>query len=218
MLALLAMGSTQEEKMTNYQRVARRGAAALLLVATGACANTGGLGNILGSVLGGNQESQGSQVSGSVRSLDTRSQQIVIQQQNGQTVTLAYDNRTQVVYQNQTYPVNSLEYGDQVTARIASTSNNSYYTDYIRVDQSVSTNTGGSSGNVQSIQGNVRQVDYANGLFTLNASNGGILTVSMPYNARRQDVTTFQNLRQGDSVRLYGVYLNNSRVELRQFY
>jgi hypothetical protein len=202
--------------MMNYRRVARGGAAALLLVATAACANTGGLGDILGGVLGGNQQS--GQVSGLVRSLNTQSQQITIQQQNGQTVALEYDNRTQVVYQNRTYPVNSLEYGDQVTARVSSTNNNSYYTDYIQVDQSVSNNTGtGTSGNVQSIQGNVRQVDYANGLFTMNTNNG-ILTVSMPYNARRQDVTTFQNLRQGDNVRLYGVYLNNSRVELRQFY
>ncbi|MEO7503358.1 MAG: hypothetical protein ABIW94_12030 [Gemmatimonadaceae bacterium] len=206
--------------MTNYQRAARGGAAAaLLLLATAACANTGGLGEILGGVLGGNQQSgqQSGQVSGSVRSLDTRSQQIAIQQSNGQTVALAYDSRTQVVYQNQTYAVNSLEYGDRVTARVSSTNNNSYYTDYIQVDQSVSSNNGGVSGNVQSIQGSVRQVDYPNGLFTLNTNNG-ILTVSMPYNARRQDATTFQNLRNGDNVRLYGVYLNNTRVELRQFY
>jgi hypothetical protein len=201
--------------MTNYQRIARGGAAALLLAATAACANTGGLGEILGGVLGGNQQS--GQVSGSVRNLDTRSQQIAIQQSNGQTVALEYDSRTQVVYQNQTYPVNSLEYGDQVTARVSSTNNNSYYTDYIQVDQSVSSNSGGISGNVQSIQGSVRQVDYNNGLFTMNTYNG-IVTVSMPYNARRQDVTTFQNLRNGDNVRLYGVYLNNTRVELRQFY
>ena len=215
MLALSAMSSIRRTGMTNYQRIPRAGAAALLLVATAACANTGGLGEILGGVLGGNQQS--GQVSGSVRSLDTRSQQIAIQQSNGQTVALEYDSRTQVVYQNQTYPVNSLEYGDQVTARVSSTNNNSYYTDYIQVDQSVSNNSDGVSGNVQSIQGSVRQVDYNNGLFTLNTYNG-IVTVSMPYNARRQDVTTFQNLRNGDNVRLYGVYLNNTRVELRQFY
>lgn len=198
----------------SYQRVARGGAAAVLLFATAACANTGGLGEILGGVLGGNQQNQ---VTGSVRSLDTRSQQIAIQQSNGRTVALEYDSRTQVVYQNQTYPVNSLEYGDQVTARVSSTNNNSYYTDYIQVDQSVSNNNGSVSGNVQSIQGSVRQVDYNNGLFTMNTYNG-LVTVSMPYNARRQDVTTFQNLRNGDNVRLYGVYLNNTRVELRQFY
>jgi len=42
--------------------------------------------------------------------------------------------------------------------------------------------------------------------------------VSLPYNARSSDVNRFRNLRSGDNVRIYGVYLNNSRVELRQFY
>jgi hypothetical protein len=102
MLALLEMGSIQGGRMTNYQRVARGGAAALLLVATSACANTGGLGDILGGVLGGNQQS--GQVSGSVRSLNTQSQQIAIQQQNGQTVALEYDNRTQVFTRTRPIP------------------------------------------------------------------------------------------------------------------
>jgi hypothetical protein len=44
------------------------------------------------------------------------------------------------------------------------------------------------------------------------------LTVTLPYNPRRVDVDRFNNLRPGDYVRLYGVFLNNSRVELRQFY
>jgi hypothetical protein len=42
--------------------------------------------------------------------------------------------------------------------------------------------------------------------------------VSMPYNPRQSDVNRFNNLRVGDQVRFYGVFLNNSRVELRQFY
>ena len=40
----------------------------------------------------------------------------------------------------------------------------------------------------------------------------------MPYGARSTDVQTFNNLRVGQNVRFYGVYLNTSRVELRQFY
>ena len=44
------------------------------------------------------------------------------------------------------------------------------------------------------------------------------MIVSLPYNVRQADVNTFNNLRVGDRVRLYGVFLNNSRVELRQFY
>jgi hypothetical protein len=40
----------------------------------------------------------------------------------------------------------------------------------------------------------------------------------MPYNPNRADVDRFNSLRSGDYVRLYGVFLNESRVELRQFY
>lgn len=202
--------------MTKLQRAARMGAATLFLAAAGAC-STNSLGSVLGGVFGGGSQ----EISGTVQGVDTRSQQIFLQQSNGQTIGIGYDSRTQVVYQNQTYSVNSLERGDQVTARIpsgGSTSGNTYYTDYVRVDQSVSASGGNTSGNVQTIQGNVRQVDVANGWFTLNAGNSGVLTVSLPYNPRTADRNRFQNLRVGDYVRLYGVYLSNSRVELRQFY
>ena len=203
--------------MTIVNRCARIGAMMLMVGALGACANTGGLGSILGSVLGGGSQSQ---VTGTVRSVDTRGQQISIQQSDGRTVTVTYDNQTQVVYQNRNYPVTSLEYGDQVTARIQSTANNGNYTDLIQVDQSVSgsTSTGSGSASVQSLQGTVRQVDTRNGLFTVDTGGNVILTVSMPYRPNNADLTRFQNLRSGDYVRFYGVFVNNSRVELRQFY
>ena len=80
-----------------------------------------------------------------------------------------------------------------------------------------STTTGGTQG-VQSLTGTVRSVDRNNGSFTIDAGNGVLLTVSLVYNASNADVTRFNNLRSGDYVRFYGVYLNNTRVELRQFY
>lgn len=192
-----------------------RTATLMFVMASAACSSTGGLGNILGGILGGQSE-----VSGNVQNIDTRRQEISIRQTNGQNVLVGYDSRTQVVYQNQTYSVNSLEYGDDVTARVSSGDGTSgYYTDYIQVNRSVSGNVGGGvSGNVQTFSGNVRQIDYANGWFTLNTGSYGTLTVTMPYNPTRSDLTRFQNLRSGDSVRLYGVLLNNTRVELRQFY
>lgn len=199
--------------MTGIQRAARIGAAAIFLAATGACAN-GGLGNVLGGVLGGGSQ----EISGSVQGVDTRSQQVFIQQSNGQTMGVGYDSRTQVVYNNQNYSVNSLERGDQVTVRVASSDGSGPYTDYIRVDQSVSSvGGGGVSGNVQTVQGNVRSINYQQGWFTLN-SNDGVLTVTLPYNPNQRDLNTFNNLRNGQYVRLYGIFVNNSRVELRQFY
>jgi hypothetical protein len=204
--------------MRTLTKVARRSATALTLAALTACSSAGGLGNILGSVLGGGT-GQGSQVTGAVLGVDTRSQQLSIQQSNGQAVNLAYDGQTQVVYQNQNYPVTSLERGDQVTARVQSTSNGAYYTDLVQVDQSVSSaGSGTGSGSVQTLQGIVRQVDQANGMFTIDNSDGVRLVVQMPSNSSRTDVGKFQSLRAGDVARFYGVYLNNSRVELRQFY
>ena len=206
--------------MTTTQHLRRLRTALLASVALlpiAACSQTGGLGNVLGSVLGGQQ--QASQVSGTVRGVDTRNAQIVVQQSNGQSVGIAYDNQTKVVYQNQNYSVASLESGDQVTARIQQTQNGGYYTDYVQVDQSVSTSTTGTSNSqVQSLQGTVRRVDISNGWFEFSPNSNVTLTVTLPYNVSRADQQRFQNLRSGDNVRFTGVYLNNTRVELRQFY
>ena len=199
--------------MNIWQRAARPGTAMVFVTTVTSCSQVG---NVLGGVLGGGGAQQG-QVSGYIEGVDTRSQQIALQQSNGQRVMLAYDNQTSVVYQNQNYPVTALERGDLVTARVQSTQSGAYYTDLVQVDQSVSS-SGGASGNVQSIQGTVRQIDRTNGLFSLDLSGGSTIVVSLPYNVRQTDLNRFQNLRTGDHVRLYGVVLNNTRVELRQFY
>jgi hypothetical protein len=192
-----------------------RSAVVALLVSAGACSGAGGLGNVLGSVLGQGQP-QGGQVSGYIQSVDTRSQQVYLQQPNGQTLALGYDNNTQVVYQNQRYNVTNLERGDQVTARVQSMNNGGYYTDYVQVDQSVS--TGGAGQNLQTLQGTVRQIDQNNGVFTIDLQSGNRVTVQLSPQVSRADVSRFRGLRSGDYTRFYGVYLGQARAELRQFY
>ena len=210
---------------TLYKSV-RLGAAALVLASTAACSGAGALGSVLGSVLGGGgqgqQQQQGSQLSGFVNGVNTRNQQLGIQQQNGQTVAISYDQNTRVSYQNQDYPVSALENGDQVTLRVQQLQNGGYYTDMIRVDRSVSSNNGQNSpvyqsGNVQSLEGNVRSVNRTQGFFTLSMQNGSQVTVTLPAQVGRNDVSRFNALRNGDYVRFYGVVTGNSNVELRQF-
>ena len=202
----------------NMHQVGRGAVAAGMLAALTACSALNSVGSVLGGMIPGGGGSQ-SQVSGYVSGVDTRAQVIGLQQPNGQPVNLMFDNQTKVVYNNQSYPVTSLDRGDQITARIQNTSNG-YYTDLVQVDQPVngSGGTTSASGTVQSVQGTVRQIDRQNGLFTMDVNNSTRLTVSMPYSPSRSDLTKFQNLRSGDVVRLAGVFLNNSRVELRQFY
>jgi hypothetical protein len=208
-------------------------AAVLAIGAASACASGSGgsLGDVLGAVLGGGaggagQQQQG-QVQGVVRGVDTRNQQISLQLTNGQTVGLGYDQQTQVIYQNRSYAVTNLESGDQVTVTVRDNGNGNYYVSTVQVDQSVQggggtvnggsgTTNGGNS--VQSIQGTVQQVDLQNGLFSIDVGNRSVYTVSLPYNVSRADSDRFRSLRQGDRVRFYGVPLNNTRIELRQFY
>lgn len=192
----------------------RFGAAVALAAVVTACSSLGSVGDILGGVLGGG----GSQVSGTVRGVNTQSQFISLQQSNGQNVDLRFDNQTRVVYQNQVYSVTSLDPGDQVSARVQQLQSGEYYTDSIAVIQPVSgsgSSTG--SGAVQTLQGTVRQIDRTNGLFTMDAGGNVTLTVSLPYNASSTTVQRFNGLRSGDYVRFQGVYLSQTRVELRQF-
>jgi hypothetical protein len=201
-------------------RIIRTAAFAASVAALSACGSAGGgLGEILGGVLGGGATGA-QQLSGAVRSVDTRNQQISVQQSNGQSVAVLYDQNTKVVYQSRLYTVGNLENGDQIVARIQTTQNNAYYADSITVTQSVTTSTSnGSVGEtVQQLSGNVVSIDRNYGTFQIDAGGGTRITVSMPYQPRTSDVTTYNNLRVGQSVRLYGVYLNNTRVELRQFY
>ena len=56
--------------MIGIHRHSRAGVVALALASTlvlGACSQAGGLANVLGSVLGGQQQQQGGQVSGTIR-------------------------------------------------------------------------------------------------------------------------------------------------------
>jgi hypothetical protein len=193
---------------------AKVGGAVALAAIVSACSSLGSVGDILGGVLGGG----GSQVNGTVRGVNTQSRFLTLQQSNGQDVDLQYDNQTRVVYQNQTYSVTSLDPGDQVAARVQQVQGGGYYTDSIVVVQPVN-NTGGSTntGTVQNLQGTVRQIDRTNGLFTVDAGSSVIITVSLPYNASSTTVQRFNNLRSGDYVRFQGVYVNQTRVELRQF-
>lgn len=202
--------------ITTVRRFARYAGPAMVFAIMSACANTGGLGGVLGSVLGTGQSNQ---LSGAIYNVDTRSQQIGVQQSNGQTVYVRYDGNTQVVYQNQNYPVTALERGDQVVATLQDNGNGSYYASTIQVTQSVSNSSGTvNNGSVQTFQGTVRQVDRANGWFTVDEGTIGRITVTLPSGLSQADLNRFGSLRAGDYVRFYGVRTSNGQAQLRQFY
>ena len=95
--------------------------AAVLLVA--AC-GTAGLGD-LGSILGSPSTSQPSDVTGTVNNVDTSAQRIDLNvnyvnnlRTSGQSSqSIYYDSSTRVVYNGQTFRVEDLERGDEVSIR-----------------------------------------------------------------------------------------------------
>ena len=191
-------------------------------VAITGCSQLGTLGNVLGGVMQPGVGSGNSQVAGTVRYVDTQRGMLQITTTNGQTGNVYFDNRTQVVYQQQNYSVTALEQGDEVQMQLQQDQQGNYYTDYIQVTQSVSSNTGGYNNggynnNTVSAEGRVGWIDYQRGQFSLVTSRG-TYTVLMPYNAPAADANQFRNLRQNAYVRVQGQMVNNNQLQLQRFY
>jgi hypothetical protein len=107
-----------------------------LLVFSG-CSNLGSIGNILGSVLGG-QGAQQQQIDAEIQQVDANGGRLYVRTQDGQTGTIRVDSQTQIVYNNQQYPVTALERGDVVRIQLQQTQNNELYATRIDVLRSAS--------------------------------------------------------------------------------
>ena len=109
--------------------------AAATLVLFAGCSNMGSIGNILGSVLGGmgGQQQQQQQIEAEVQQIDANSGRLYVRTRDGQNGTIRVDNNTMVVFNNQRYPVTSLERGDVVRIQLQQTQNNELYASRIDV-------------------------------------------------------------------------------------
>lgn len=109
--------------------------AAMTLVVLTGCSNMGSIGNVLGSVLGGmgGQRQQQQSLDVEIQQVDANSGRLYVRTQDGQQGTIRVDNQTQVVYNNQRYPVTSLERGDVVRIQTQQTQNNELYASRIDV-------------------------------------------------------------------------------------
>jgi hypothetical protein len=160
-------------------------------------------------------------VIGEVEYVDPRSHEIEVRTDAGRTTVLRYDDRTQVVYQQRTYPVANLERGDYVAARVQQDRDGRSYTDTITVRESVQDRgrRGGSggSGRLDQLEGRVQHIDPRRGTFELRDSRNHTIVVSVPFNAPRQVMDRFNRLREGDNVRIEGSSSGTDRFELEDF-
>lgn len=194
-----------------------QGTLALLMAAT-ACGG-GGLGDVLGSVLGGPQPASGNvgQLVAEIQGVDTRNQRIEVRTEDGQQGRVEYDRRTTVVYQQQQYEVSALERGDIVEMHIQDLGQGRYYTDRILVRQSVQERQGATgTDRVVQVSGTVRQIEHRRGWFDLDTSRGTV-TVTLPYNPPGDVVREFERLSRGSRTSVEGYLITDDRVELIRF-
>ena len=188
-------------------RAMRAAPALLMAMALGGCSG-GGLGDILGGVLGGGAggQPQSGTVTVEVQEVRTQSQEIMVRTQDGQTGPILFDGNTQVIYNNQNYPVTALERGDVVDMRVQQIQQG-YYTDLIQVRQSVQERQGGTPGtgtasDVYRVEGTIASIDTSRGMFTLNMTQGGTVPVYLPSNASTAMRDRLRDYRAGDYVRV----------------
>jgi hypothetical protein len=181
--------------------------------------NLGGLGDILGGAMGGQG---GGQVRAEIQSVDQNNQAIQVRTEDGQSGAVRYDQNTQVVYQQQQYPVTALERGDIVVMQIEQTQSGEPYVTRVDVEQSVQDRGGQSgtgqtgTGQIQVMEGQVGEVDYNQGAFQLRTQSSTVV-VTLPYNPSSQTRDRFNRLRQGEYVTVEGAWLGQNRVELYRF-
>lgn len=189
--------------MDRARHVMLVGVAAL---ATGACSG-GGLGDVLGGVLGGGAGGQPQQgtVTVEVQEVREADQQIIVRTEDGQTGPILFDGNTQVIYQNERYPVRSLERGDIVDMRVQEIQQG-YYTDLIQVRTPVQERQGGyrdsPAPDVYRIEGTIGQINLAEWSFTLNMTQGGTLPIYLPSTAPASARDRLRQYQAGDYVRV----------------
>src|SRR4051794_18845064 len=170
--------------MNKYKTLAAATVALLLMAACGT--SGGGIGDIFG---GGNQSNGAYQIRGTVDSVDTRGQSILLTNVSGyntnlntgsaSSVRVYYDNRTTLNYQGQSYRPDQLERGDEVTVNVNQSGNQ-----LIAETMDVTYNTRGgmasgssypsqypSSQQYSTIRGTVRNVDTVNQTIELENTN-----------------------------------------------
>lgn len=160
---------------------------------------------------------------GEVARLDTSSRQIHLRATDSRTRVVGYSANAQVVYRGRDYAVTQLEPGDLVAMQVNQDSRGNYYTDLIRVQESIQDRNQSRRGDaspgssIQTLDGRVEQLDFQRRSFEIRDQSRDRVIVSLPSNAERSDVDRFRALRDGDYVRVEGRFLDRQRFELATF-
>jgi hypothetical protein len=162
----------------------------------------------------------GGDVSGEIRRIDTRRQEIEVESGWGGAERVRYDGRTEVYHGQRRYDVRSLERGDLVRMRVEN-DRGEPYASVIEVQGSVNDRggigRGGRSDRLERIGGSVGRIDDRAGWFELFPGRNRAIMVVLPYDPPRSVREQFRRLRRGQRVNVEAYMIDNSRAELYRF-
>jgi len=159
-------------------------------------------------------------VTGEVENVDTRAREIEVRTDSGRISVVRYDDKTQVVYRQRNYSVANLERGDYIAARVQKDRDGRDYTDTITVRESVQDRGGdrrGGGPRMDRVEGRVEYVDQRRGTFEIRDPRNRLIVVSVAFNAPRPVIDQFNQLRNGDYVKLEGRAVSSERFDLENF-
>lgn len=189
------------------------GVLSLSILAVTGCNELGQLGGLGDYGVFGNSD-----VVGEVEYVDSRAREIEIRTDSGRTSVVRYDDRTQVIYQQQNYSVANLEPGDYIAARVQQDRDGRAFTNTITVREGVQDrgNRQGST-RLDRIEGRIEYIDERRGTFELRDPRSRLVVVAVPFNAPPSVMDRFNRLRSGDYVRIEGRATNPDRFDLENF-
>ena len=158
-------------------------------------------------------------VIGEVQYVDNRTRELEIRSDSGRRSVLRFDNNTQLIYRQRSYPVSNLERGDYVAARVQQDRDGRWLTTSISVRETAQDRgIGASIGNqLDRTEGRVQNIDTRRGTFEIRDPRNRIVVISVAFNAPRTVADRFNRLRNGDYVRLEGRLVNSDRFDLENF-
>lgn len=158
-------------------------------------------------------------VIGEVQFVDNRTRELEIRSDSGRRSVLRFDDNTQVIYRQRTYPVSNLERGDYIAARVQQDRDGRLSATSISVRETAQDRgMGASVGNrLERTEGRVENVDTRRGSFEIRDPRNRIVVISVAFNAPRTVTDRFNRLRNGDYVRIEGRSVNSDRFDLENF-
>jgi hypothetical protein len=167
---------------------------------------------------------QPGEVRGEIVEIQPNRNQIQVRTDDNRTRVLDYDPpTTRVLYHGREHSVRELQAGDIIAFQFRPRGGVDYV-ETIRVQEPVQARASSDVARRvpapprhEVVEGTVERIDPERGVFDVQPRSGGVVTVTLPYNARSSEVEAFRRLRRGDYVRVEGEFINRDNFQLLAF-